>query len=197
MQKRATPKLIGYARVSTEDQNLTAQVDALEKAGCRTIYKEKRSATRGPRPQLDLALIDLMPGDVLVVWKFDRLVRNARDAYKLLDRIEESGAEIRSLTEPHLSTKTPLDRFLLGLTALLAQLEVDQTAFRTAAGIKAIQERGLRYGAQPKLSEKKTAQLLKLRKAGLTKAELARRFNVSPATVSNYEKRAKVKRRRT
>ena len=196
MQKKVVPKLIGYARVSTEDQNLRVQLDALEKAGCRTIYQEKRSATRGPRPQLELALIDLRPGDTLVVHKLDRLIRNARDAYKLLDRVEAVGATVISLTEPYLNVHTPIGEFTFGLTALLAQLEVRTTSQRTSAGIRAIQERGLRYGALPKLTEAQAAKLLALRKSGLTKAALAKRFKVSPATVANYEKRAKAKRRR-
>lgn len=195
MQKKATTgKLIGYARVSTEDQDLRMQVTALEKAGCWNIYKEHRSATRGPRPEFDLAMIDLRPGDTLLVWKFDRLVRNARDAYKLLDRVEEIGAEIRSLTEPHLSTKTPIDRFCFGLTALLAQLEVDTTAERTTAGIKALREQGFLYGPQPMLSESKAKALIKYRKTA-TAAATAKRFGVSASTVNNYVRRA-VKTRR-
>ena len=196
MQKKTTGKLIGYARVSTEDQVLRVQLDALEKAGCWNIYQEKRSATRGPRPQLDLALMDLRPGDTLVVYRLDRLIRNARDAYRLLDRVEEAGATVISLTEPHLNVHTPIGEFTFGLTALLAQLEVRTTAQRTAAGIKAIQERGMRYGAKPKLSEAKAAQLVKLRKTGLTKAVLAKRFGISPASVTNYEQRAKARRNR-
>lgn len=188
--------MIGYARVSTEDQELRLQTDALEKAGCWNIYKEKRSATRGKRPELDLALMDLRPGDTLVVWKLDRLIRNARDLYTLLDVIEKAGATVKSLSEPHLDLHTPIGEFTMGLTALLAQLEVRTTAQRTAAGIKAIQDRGLRYGAKPKLSDAKAAQLLKLRKKGLTKATLARRFGISAASVTNYEKRAKAKRNR-
>lgn len=194
MQKQTTGKVIGYARVSTEDQDLRLQIAALESAGCWNIYKEKRSATRGPRPELELALLDLRAGDKLLVWKFDRLVRNARDAYKLLDRIEESGAEIRSLTEPHLSTKTPLDRFLLGLTALLAQLEVDQTAARTSAGIAALKAQGFDYGPKPMLSPAKADALVKMRKAGFTAAEVAAKFKVSTGTVNNYVKRAKARR---
>jgi DNA invertase Pin-like site-specific DNA recombinase len=184
-------KVIGYARVSSEDQDLRLQIAALEKAGCWNIWREKRSATRGPRPELEKALLDLRPGDVLLVWKFDRLVRNARDAYKLLDRIEESGATVRSLTEPHLQARTPIGRFTLGLTALLAQLEVDQTAERTAAGIKALKESGFLYGAQPKLDKAKAARLVRMRKGGATIAETAEAFGVSTGTVRNYMLRAK------
>ena len=196
VQKKPGPKLIGYARVSTEDQELRLQIDALEKAGCFNIWKEKRSATRGPRPQLDLALDDLRPGDTLIVWRLDRLIRNARDLYRLLDRLEEAQATVKSLTEPHLDIQTPIGEFMMGMTALLAQLEVRQTAKRTSAGIAAIQARGLRYGALPKLTEGQAASLVAMRKLGATKAKLARRFRISPASVTNYINRAKAKRRK-
>ena len=199
MEKKTTGKLIGYARVSSEDQELRLQIDALEKAGCYNIWQEKRSATRGRRPELEKALIDLRPGDTLVVWKLDRLIRNARDAYKILDRIEEAGATVISLTEPHLNVHTPIGEFMLGMTALLAQLEVRQTGQRTAAGIKAIQERGLRYGAKPKLSEAQAAKLVALRKSNpklWTHAKLDKRFSVSQPTVINYLNRAKSRRKR-
>ena len=195
MQKKTTGKLIGYARVSTEDQELRVQLDALEKAGCWNVWKEKRSATRGPRPELEKALMDLRPGDTLIVWKLDRLIRNARDLYKVLDRLEDAQAEVQSLTEPHLDIRTPIGEFMMGMSALLAQLEVRQTAQRTTAGIRAIQERGMRYGAKPKLSEAKAAQLVKLRKKGLTHAVLAKRFGISTASVVNYFNRAKVRRK--
>jgi DNA invertase Pin-like site-specific DNA recombinase len=195
-KKQETGKLIGYARVSTDDQDLRMQVAALEKAGCWNIYQEKRSATRHKRPQLELALIDLRPGDVLLVWKFDRLVRNTSDAYKLLERVEKSGCIIRSITEPHLEVKTPIGRFTMGLTALLAQLEVDRTSERTSAGIKALQDAGFMYGAQPKLTARQAATLVRMRKRGATVSSLALKFDISPASVNNYLKRAKARRKR-
>jgi DNA invertase Pin-like site-specific DNA recombinase len=188
-------KLIGYARVSTEDQELRLQLDALEKAGCWNVYKEHRSATRGKRPQLELALMDLRAGDTLVVWRLDRLVRNARDMYKLLDRITAAGANFKSLQEGYDFT-TPMGQFVLGLLGLLAQLEAQWTAQRTAAGIKALQERGFAYGAQPKLSPARAEQLVRMRKAGVSRAEAARKFKVSTGTVRNYELRAKKRKPR-
>lgn len=210
VQKQAAGKIIGYARVSTDDQDLRMQISALEKAGCWNIWKEHRSATRGPRPELEKALADLRPGDVLLVWKFDRLVRNSQDAYKLLERIEESGAVFRSLTEPHLEVKTPIGRFTMGLTALLAQLEVDRTSERTSAGIAALQEQGFLYGATPKLSDAKAKQLVRLRQIMVpalvrgklemrqkwTIAKLAEKFEISTASVANYLRRAGMKKPR-
>lgn len=195
MDAKPNGKLIGYARVSTEDQELRMQLDALQAAGCWNIYQEKRSATRGKRPELELALIDLRPGDTLVVWKLDRLVRNARGLYDLLDRIHAAGANFKSLQEQFDFT-TPMGQFVLGILGLVAQLEAQMTSHRTSAGIKAIQERGLHYGARPKLSDAKAARLVEMRKAGAKVAEVAKRFGVSTASVNNYVNRAKVRRKR-
>lgn len=195
MDTKPTGKLIGYARVSTDDQELRLQTDALTKAGCWNIWEEKRSATRGKRPKLELALIDLRPGDTLVVWRLDRLVRNMRELYALMDRIHQAGANFKSLTEQFDFT-TPMGEFVLGILGLCAQLEARTTAQRTAAGIKAIQERGIKYGAPPKLSEAKAKRLIAERKAGKEVAALAAKYGVSTTTVNNYVKRSRLKRRR-
>lgn len=189
MDAKITGKLIGYARVSTEDQELRLQIDALERAGCWNIYKEHRSATKGKRPQLDLALIDLRPGDVFVVWKLDRLARNMRQLYSIVDRIHAAGASFKSLTEG-MDFSTPSGELMFGMLGHFAQFEAAMTAKRTAAGIKALQDRGFSYGAKPKLSPARAAQLVKLRKKGLSKVAVAKRFKISPASVTNYVNRA-------
>jgi DNA invertase Pin-like site-specific DNA recombinase len=196
VKAKGNGKLIGYARVSTDDQELRMQRDALEKAGCWNIYEEKRSATRGKRPELELALLDLRPGDTLVVWKLDRLVRNARGLYELLDRIHAAGANFKSLQEQFDFT-TPMGQFVLGILGLVAQLEAQMTAHRTAAGIAALKASGGTYGAKPKLSAAKAARLVAERKAGVTVARLAAKYGVSTASVNNYMKRAKLRRKRT
>lgn len=181
-------KLIGYARVSTDDQELRLQRDALLKAGCWNIYEEKRSASKGKRPELELALMDLRPGDTLVVWRLDRLIRNARGLYDLLDRIHAAGANFKSLQESYDFT-TPMGQFVLGLLGLLAQLEAQWTSQRTAAGIAALKARGGKYGAKLKLSRAKHAQVKADRKAGMTKAAIGRKHKISPVSVANYLKR--------
>jgi len=190
VQKQSTGKKIGYARVSTEDQELRLQIDALEKAGCWNIYREHRSATRGPRQQLELALIDLRPGDVFVVWKLDRLARNLRQLYRIVDRIHEAGASFQSLTEG-IDYSTPMGELMFAQLGAFAQFEAAMTSKRTAAGIEALQARGFSYGAQPKLTNRQAAHLVRLRKSGVSKAEIARRFDISPASVTNYVNRAK------
>jgi DNA invertase Pin-like site-specific DNA recombinase len=197
VKTKQTGKLIGYARVSTEDQDLRLQIDALERAGCWNIWQEKRSATRGKRPELEKALIDLRPGDTLVVWKLDRLVRNARQLYVLLDRIHQAGANFKSLQEQFDFT-TPMGKFVLGILGLVAELEAQMTAHRTSAGIAALQAAGGKYGRERMLSEKKAAELVALRKADpkrWTKVALAEKFKISAASVTNYVNRARLKRR--
>ncbi len=189
-------KLIGYARVSTEDQELRLQIDALQKAGCWNIYKEHRSASRGRRPELELALIDLRPGDVFVVWKLDRLARNMRQLYSIVDRIHTSGASFKSLTEG-VDFTSPAGELMFSMLGAFAQFEAAMTAKRTAAGIKALKDRGFVYGGKPKLNERNAARLVKLRKSGHKVVDLALRFKISTASVNNYLKRAKARRTRT
>lgn len=170
------------------------QIDALERDGCWNIYKEHRSATRGPRAQLELALIDLRPGDTFVVWKLDRLARNLRQLYNIVDRIHAAGASFKSLTEG-IDYSTPMGELMFAQLGAFAQFEAAMTSKRTAAGIEALQARGFSYGAQPKLTNRQAAHLVRLRKSGLSKAEIARRFDISPASVTNYVNRAKLKRK--
>lgn len=195
MHTKPTGKLIGYARVSTEDQELRLQRDALEKAGCWNIYEEKASASRGKRPVLDLALMDLRPGDVFVVWKLDRLARNMRQLFALVDAIHAKGASFKSLTEG-VDFTSPAGELMFSMLGAFAQFEAAMTSRRTAAGIKAIQERGLQYGAKPMLSPAKAKALVKMRKGGATAAAVAAKFKVSTGTVNNYVKRAKARRRK-
>lgn len=195
VQKQTTGKVIGYARVSTDDQNLRSQIDALEREGCWNIYKEHASASKGRRrPELELALLDLRPGDILVVYKLDRLSRNLRELFLILDRVHEAGAGFKSLTE-QIDWSTATGRLLLGVFGAVAQFVAEQTAERTKAGIASLQARGFAYGPKPKLSPKQAASLVKLRKRGATVSALAGRFKISTASVNNYLKRAKVRRR--
>jgi DNA invertase Pin-like site-specific DNA recombinase len=186
-------RIVGYARVSTEDQDLRLQVDALEKAGCWNIYKEKRSAYRSvPRRELEVALLDLREGDTLIVWKLDRLGRNLRDLFRILDRIHSAGATFKSLTEG-IDLTTPMGELMFHVIGAFSQFEAAMTAKRTEAGIAALQSRGFLYGAQPKLTPAKAKALVRMRKRGVTIAELARRFDISTGSVRNYMERAKTK----
>lgn len=188
VKEKETGRLIGYARVSTEDQELRLQLDALERAGCATIYQEHQSATRGKRKQLDLAIMDLRPGDVLMVWKLDRLGRNLRQLYAIVDRIHAAGAKFKCLTEP-IDFTTPWGELMFNQMGAYAQFEASMTSKRTAAGIAALKAAGFEYGPGPKLPPEKARQLVAMRKHK-TAAEVAKAFKVSPATVNNYVRRA-------
>ncbi len=197
MQKTTTGKQIGYARVSTEDQDLRLQRDALEKAGCWNIYEEKASASKvKKREQLELALIDLREGDVFVVWKLDRLARNMRQLYAIVDRIHSSGASFKSLTEG-VDFTSPAGELMFAMLGAFAQFEAAMTAKRTAAGIAALKARGFSYGPKPMLKPARAAQLVKMAKRpGANKSEIARKFGMTRASVINYLKRAKLARKR-
>lgn len=181
-------KMLGYARVSTEDQELRMQVDALNAAGCWDIWEEKRSATKGKRPALDELFMNLRPGDTVVVWKLDRLVRNAAQLYVLLERIHQAGANFKSLQE-NFDFTTPMGKFVLGILALVAELEAQMTAHRTKAGIAAIKARGGSYGAKRKLTPAQHRRVHELARAGKSKAEIGRIMGISPVSVTNYLER--------
>jgi len=120
--------LIGYARVSTQDQNQTAQVAALELAGCELIFQEKASGGRWNRPELHRLLGQLRKGDVLVVWKLDRLSRSLQDVLSLMEKIAQAGAGFRSLTEA-IDTTSPAGRMLMQIVGTFAEFFIDGGRF--------------------------------------------------------------------
>lgn len=191
-----TGRLIGYARVSTDQQELRLQLDALQRAGCANVWQEKASAFKAGRnrPQLENALIDIRPDDTLVVWRLDRLGRNMGELIKLLDRIRETGAGFKSLTE-NIDMTTPVGRLLFHIIGAFAQFEVDSTSQRTSAGMEAMRERGYRLGAPRIVSEAKAFKIVAEKHAGKSMAELARKYRVSPGTIKNTLRRYGRKRK--
>ena len=140
------PVLIGYARVSrTEGQDLTPQVDALEAAGCRRIHKERASGGRWDRPELTRLLDQLAAGDVLVVWKLDRLSRSLKDLLLILERIGAAGAGFCSLTEA-IDTTVPAGRMMMQMLGAFAEYEREMVRERTQAGLKAARRKGVMAG---------------------------------------------------
>ena len=127
---------IGYARVSTDDQDTAAQVAALKAAGCERIYREKASGGRWDRPELHRLLDQLRKGDVLVVWKLDRLSRSLRDVLTLMERLGGAGAGFRSLTEA-IDTTTPAGRMMMQMVGAFAEFERAMLKERTKAGLDA------------------------------------------------------------
>lgn len=178
--------LIGYARVSTAEQNLDMQVAALEKVGCENIYKEKVSSASSKRYQLMLAYKDLQPGETLVVWRMDRLARSIRDLHNKLQELEDMGCKFRSLTESF-DTSTAVGRLMLNITAAFADFERQLTIERTHAGLQRARERGQILGAKRKITDKmlraiKADMKLKGDAAMSTKA-IAKKHGVSPASI--------------
>ena len=155
-------ELIGYARVSTEEQSLSLQTDALKAAGCLNIYEEKVTGSgKKARPQLDLAIKDLRPRDTLLVWRIDRLARSGRELYQRLEQIEQAGAGFKSLQEGF-DFSTSTGRFVLGILGLVAELERQMTIERTKAGMAALRARGAKFGMERKVTDKVRKAIIKM-----------------------------------
>src|SRR5947209_7875450 len=143
--------LTGYARVSTNDQETATQVAALKAAGCERIYREKASGGRWDRPELHRLLDQLRKGDVLVVWKLDRLSRSLRDVLTIMERLSETKAGFRSLTEA-IDTTTPAGRMMMQMVGSFAEFERAMLRERTKAGLDSARREGRIGGRRPKLT---------------------------------------------
>lgn len=175
--------LIGYARVSTLEQNEDLQTDALKKAGCGRIYVDHSSGAKASRPQQDRMLEALHEGDTVVVWKLDRLGRSVQNLVDLMDRFHRQGVGFRSLTE-NMDTSTPGGVLVFNIFSALAQFERDLIRERTMAGLTAARARGRKGGRPYKLSDKDVAMVRQLYDSRtVTVKEIAARFNVSRSTI--------------
>jgi DNA invertase Pin-like site-specific DNA recombinase len=174
---------IGYARVSTDDQTLDLQRDALKRARCREIYEEQASGKTTGRPQLDGCIKSLREGDTLVVWRLDRLGRNLADLVRLIADLEQRKVNLESLTEK-IETGSPAGRLVFHVFAALAEFERNLIRERTVAGLKAARARGRKGGRPAKLAAKeiKTIRGL-LRTSDMPVAEIAARFGVARSTL--------------
>jgi DNA invertase Pin-like site-specific DNA recombinase len=144
--------LLGYARVSTDDQDLTNQRAELHAAGCTRIFAEKITGTRRDRPELARLLDHLRPGDVVTVTRLDRLARSTRDLLDIAERIQAAGAGLRSLAEPWADTTTPAGRMVLTVFAGIAEFERSLIIDRTRNGREAAKARGVKFGPRPTLT---------------------------------------------
>ena len=177
--------LIGYARVSKQhEQDTTAQVQALTRAGAERIYQEYASGGRWDRPELHQLLDQLRPGDVLVVWKLDRLSRSLKDLLHLIDRLNSKGAGFRSLTE-QIDTTTPAGRMMMQMVGAFAEFEREMIRECTNAGLAVARSEGRVGGRKPKLNPQQQAELVRgVQEERYSMASAARLFQVDPATVS-------------
>jgi DNA invertase Pin-like site-specific DNA recombinase len=173
----------GYARVSTDDQTPALQLAALKRAGCKTLFKDAGlSGATTKRPALSRCLKALRPGDVLVVWKLDRLGRSLRDLITMLDALRDRQVRFQSLTEA-IDTETPTGRAMWQMIGVLAELERSLIIERTRAGIQAARRRGVKFGPKRKLTPQQIAHASELRANGKTPDVIASLLNVSRATV--------------
>lgn len=173
---------IGYARVSTDDQNPDLQLAALKRAGCKRIFIDKASGASRKRPELDKCLRSLKAGDLLMVWKLDRLGRSLHDLITLLDGLKGQGVKFRSLTES-IDSETPTGRAMWQTVGILAELERSLIKERTRAGRSAAMARGVKMGRKPKLSPQQVAHATKLIEDGESPAHVAQLLKVARSTL--------------
>ena len=174
--------LIGYARVSTQDQNLTLQREALINAGCEKVFEDKVSGTRADRPGLSKTLEMLREGDTLVVWKLDRLGRSVKQLVDMVSELNKQGIQFKSLTDS-IDTGTTSGRFFFHVMASLAEMERELTIERTRAGLEVAKKLGRKGGRKPKMTDSKIESAKKLLSSGVPPKEVAKNLGVSVSTL--------------
>lgn len=187
MKSRGGQKmLIGYARVSTDDQKLELQLDALQKHGCERIFTDKKSGKDVNRPGLKEAMDYLREGDTLVVWKLDRLGRSLQDLIELVGQLKEKGVHFRSLQE-NMDTSTPGGKLIFHVFGALAEFERDLIRERTMAGLQAARARG-RLGGRPKKLDPSKVKMAKslYESKQYTIREICEMVGISKQTLYNY-----------
>lgn len=178
--------LIGYARVSTQDQNTGMQIDALQSAGCEKVFTDKASGASADRPELEAALNYLREGDVLVVWRLDRLGRSLKHLVTVVADLEKKGIGFRSVNES-IDTTTAQGKLIFHIFAALAEFERELIRERTKSGLEAARARGRKGGRKPSLSPKKIEVARKMYAEGdSTVAEIAKVLGVSRATIYRH-----------
>jgi len=175
--------LLGYARVSTDDQDLALQRQALRDAGCRRLFEEKLSGAQRHRPELARLLDQVREGDVLAVTRLDRLARSTRDLLDVAERLRDAGAGLRSLAEPWADTTSAAGRMVLTVFAGIAEFERALILGRTGAGRAAAQRRGVRFGRPPVLLPDQVALGRRLVEEGQPVREVAKLLKVHRATI--------------
>jgi len=177
---------IGYARVSTHEQNLDLQIDALKKEGCEKIFEEKVSGSKTDRPELTELIKYIRPGDILVIWKLDRLGRSLKHLIDLVSELQENGIGLKSLKES-IDTSTASGKLIFSIFGALAEFERDIIIERTLAGLAAARARGRLGGRRKSLNDKEVEMLKMLSKdRNVPIKDICKRFNISRASYYNY-----------
>jgi DNA invertase Pin-like site-specific DNA recombinase len=175
--------LLGYARVSTREQDLALQQKALREAGCTLVFSEKISGIKDARPQLARLMKAIEYGDVVIVTRLDRLARSTLHLLRTVDAITKAGAEFRSLGDGWCDTTSPHGKLILTVLAGLAEFERSLIMSRTQAGILCARELGVAFGRKPKLNARQRQMIAERYAQGETMAALAKQFGVGEATV--------------
>jgi DNA invertase Pin-like site-specific DNA recombinase len=177
---------IGYARISTDQQDHALQQDALEKAGCERIFTETASGARSDRPELAKLLEQARKGDVLVVWRLDRLGRSLRHLIELSEQLQTRGIGLMSVTEA-IDTSTATGRLMFSILGALAAMEREVLIERTKAGLRAAAQRGRRGGRPRTVDEAKLRAAKAMLASGtMTASEVARQIGISPSTLYRH-----------
>ena len=177
--------LIGYARVSTQDQNLDLQTEALTKAGCKRIFNDKISGSRAERPGLTKALEMLREGDTLIVWKLDRLGRSVKNLVDLVGELHKQGIQFKRLTDA-IDTGTPSGRFFFHVMASLAEMERELTVERTRAGLEVARQLGRKGGRKRQMTDSKIESAKKLLASGIPPRDVATNLGISVPTLYRW-----------
>ena len=178
--------VIGYARVSTADQNMKLQLDALRDAGVERVFRDQGvSGSTAEQPGLEACLDHLREGDVLTVWKLDRLGRNTQHVLALVDELTSRGIGFRSITDG-LHTEGAMGKAMLTIMAAFAQLERDTMIERTRAGLAAAAANGRKGGRPRKVDDAAATKARSLREKGINATDIAKMLGVSRATVYRY-----------
>jgi DNA invertase Pin-like site-specific DNA recombinase len=177
--------IYGYARVSTDAQDLTSQLAQLKAAGCERIFREKISGASADRPQLRKLLAAVTHGDVVIIPAVDRLSRDTTDLLVIARDLQKAGAGLRSIAEPVVDTTSDFAELVLAMLGVAAKLERRRITDRTTRGRADAKAKGVRFGRKPKLSQHQKREAMKRRdKDGETLRSIARSYNVSAATIS-------------
>jgi len=172
---------VGYARVSSNGQDLQVQLDKLK--DCEKVFKEKRSGVDAGRPELKRCLEYLREGDTLLVTKLDRLARSTSDLYRIVSQLAEKGVEFKVLDDPAIDTSSRTGKLVMGILALIAEFENDIRSERQMDGIAKARNQGVKFGRKPLLIAETIRKVKKLRKSGKTVPEIMRQTSLSKASV--------------
>lgn len=177
--------LVGYARVSTVEQNIDLQLSALKEAGCEKLYQDQISGTKTNRPGLAMALEVLRKNDTLVVWKLDRLGRTVKGLIDLVNQLHQKEINFKSITD-NVDTTTPSGRFFFHMMASLAQMERELIAERTKAGLAAAKAKGRVGGRKRKMTQSKIESAKQLLASGILPKDVAQNLGVSIPTLYRW-----------